>query len=94
MVNWAIVKFAETCLRTSGIPVPTNEQKIREKAYKLLLEDNPFTAISIKLGKDFNKFNREDWSEALKAPGVIGAVINNKRALALCRAYGFKLGAS
>jgi len=86
-MDYSKIHIAERILETAGIAIPESENKVREKAYKQLVNRDFLAAHSIRLGKDYRVFTKENWQEVIQISGK-DTVNANVGAYALCIKHG------
>jgi len=86
-MDYSRIAVAKRALEVAGIPVPISEEDIRKKAYEYLVNKDFLAAHSIRLGKNYTEFTRDDWKEVIEKSGE-SAVKNNMAAFAACMRHG------
>ncbi len=86
-MNYSSITIAKRALEVAGIPVPNTEKEIREKAYEYLSDKDFLAAHSIRLGKNYTEFTRDDWKGVIEKSGE-STVRNNMAAFGTCMRQG------
>lgn len=86
-MDYSKIHIAKRVLEVTGIVVPESESEIRNKAYEQLGQKDFLAAHSIRLGKDYRAFTKEEWQEVIRISGK-DAVNDNMAAFAICMKYG------
>ena len=86
-MDYSKIHIAERILEMAGIAIPESEGEIREKAYEQLVNRDFLAAHSIRLGKGYRVFTKENWREVIQISGK-DTVSANTGAYALCMKHG------
>ena len=86
-MDYSRITVAKRVLEVAGIPVPTSEEDIRKEAYGYLVGKDFLAAHSIRLGKNYTDFTRDDWKGVVEKSGE-NAIRRNMAVYAACMKYG------
>lgn len=86
-MDYSNIAVATRALEVAGIPVPTSEEEIRRVAYEYLEDRDFLAAHSIRLGRNYREFTRDDWVEVISLSGEV-AVKSNIAAFIACLHHG------
>jgi len=89
-MDFSKIRIAKRVLEVAGIPIPDNEDEIREKAYQYLLKKDCISAHAIRLGKNLQEFTRDDWRNVIQTCGK-EKIMNNIGAFKACLMHGLLL---
>ena len=86
-MDYSKIHIAKRVLEAAGIEIPESEEEIRRQAYEKLTQRDFLAAHSIRLGKNYRDFTKQEWSEVIQISGI-EAVNSNMAAFAICMHHG------